>query len=138
MCIIVDNNVAAALLLEKSPVSDWLFGARGRPKLVVGERLVAEIAANREVSRVIARLRQAGRLRHVAEAGFRASFCVSNDTHIIAIAISSGARTLCTNDKALMSDFKNPALIDKPRGRVYSRPEHRRLLGHTASCGVRT
>lgn len=62
--------------------------------------------------------------------------CESNDTHVVALARASGARTLCTHDKALQRDFRNPALVANPRGSVYQRPEHGRLLRHTpTSCG---
>ena len=46
--------------------------------------------------------------------------CKSNDHHVIALAQISGARMLYSNDQALQQDFKNTALIDQPRGTVYS------------------
>ncbi|MFN7925620.1 MAG: hypothetical protein U0Q16_36305 [Bryobacteraceae bacterium] len=136
MCIIVDNNVAALLLLSKSPVRDWLTRTTGSPRLVVGKQLLRELAGNAGVRHYLLDLDRNGLLRRVPEAPFRHDLCQSNDHHIIAIAISSRARTLCTNDKALMSDFKNPAFIRKPRGRVHSQPSHRTLLRHTKSCGI--
>ncbi len=67
----------------------------------------------------------------------KARLCKSNDGHIIALAIVSGARTLCSNNKRkkhLFADFTNKALIDDPRGGVYQNPSHRHLLAHTPSC----
>lgn len=61
----------------------------------------------------------------------------SNDLHIIALAHASGARLLFSNDENLHKDFKNPAIINGPRGKVYSTSEDksftedkRRLLTH--------
>ena len=66
--------------------------------------------------------------------------CKSNDPHIIALAQLSGARLLYSNDSDLHADFGDPALINGPRGRVYSTkerqafgPAHKRLL-RTAAC----
>jgi hypothetical protein len=53
----------------------------------------------------------------------------SNDPHVLKLAIASGARVLATSYRALMADFKNPKIIKKARGRIYS--------GHTSSCGVK-
>jgi hypothetical protein len=58
----------------------------------------------------------------------------SNDPHVIALARASGARTLCSRDRELHKDFKNPALVNDPRGSVYQSPSHRHLLGHTSGC----
>jgi hypothetical protein len=63
----------------------------------------------------------------------------SNDVHILALAIASGARTLATFDRGLGDDFNDPRMINKPRGKIYSRPDkHGHLLCHTPkSRGVR-
>lgn len=44
----------------------------------------------------------------------------SDDPHILALAVVSGARLLYSNDRLLQHDFKNLALINQPRGKVYS------------------
>ncbi len=44
----------------------------------------------------------------------------SDDPHILALSSVSGARLLYSNDDALQQDFRNPELINNPRGRVYS------------------
>ena len=66
--------------------------------------------------------------------------CVSNDSHVIALAQISAARLLYTNDTDLQKDFKNRHLINKPQGKVYSTkhnpgygPVHKRLL-NTNAC----
>lgn len=60
----------------------------------------------------------------------------SNDPHILALARASGARLLYTADKDLIADFKNPRIVSRPRGKVYSGAANARLLAG-ASCGSR-
>jgi predicted nucleic acid-binding protein len=138
MCIIVDNCVAAPLLLSKSPVQLWLLGTKDNPRLVVGGQLTWELSGNAGVQKLLVELNRAGRLRifrHIPPT----TLGVSNDRHILALAMASGARTLCTSDRALMADFRNSAIINRPRGKVYTKPDHKRLLGHTpSSCGVKS
>ena len=52
----------------------------------------------------------------------------SDDSHVIALARASGARLLYTGDTALIADFKDKRLIDKPRGRIYSGAANSDLL----------
>ena len=59
--------------------------------------------------------------------------CQSNDHHVIALARVSGARVLFTEDKALMRDFGDLRLL-RPKGKVYRRPSHSRLLVHRRGC----
>ena len=138
MCVIVDNNVAATLLLGATPVRQWLFGQTGKPRLVLGGKLDSELRRNLEVLRQLVELERAGRLRVVQPAIHPkiAGLCRSNDTHVIGLALASGARTLCTDDRDLIQDFRNPKIIKAPRGNVYSKLAHRRLLRHTGSCGM--
>lgn len=147
MCLIVDANTAGLFLGEAGPVRDWLGSAKGKPRLVVGGLLTEELGKLTEVRRLLVELNRAGRLRSFssAEVQTRATALKSsgdlrsNDSHVIALAQLSGARTLATHDTALMSDFRNKRLIDKPRGSILSNPAnpaHLRLLRHTHSCGI--
>jgi hypothetical protein len=145
VCLIVDANVAPKFLTQSGPITDWLFGERGVPRLVAAGKLREELAKNDNVRRQLVALDRAGRLRPVdservelAEQQLRtAAIHVSNDPHVLALAIVSGARTLATNDTALIADFKNKRIIDEPRGTIFRDPEkHRRLLRHTTSCGI--
>lgn len=45
--------------------------------------------------------------------------CTSNDQHVLALALISGARLLYSRDRSLVRDFTDPALLKKPRGKVY-------------------
>ena len=74
--------------------------------------------------------------------------CGSNDAHVIALALVSGARLLYSNDKDLGNDFGNKKLIKNPQGKVYTtrrdkdashdfdskkfRPHHRERLDRNA------
>ena len=67
--------------------------------------------------------------------------CKSNDPHVLALALVSGARLLYTNDAALIDDFGNPEIVAKPRGKVYTTARnadvtnaHRRLLAARDLC----
>ena len=145
VCLIVDANVGPTYLAQPSAVIAWLLGERGNPKLVAAGKLLEELALNASVRRRLVTLEQAGRLRsadgeklRMEERRLRADGrCTSNDHHVLALAIVSGARTIATNDNALATDFKNKRIIDQPRGSIYPNPEkHGRLLRHTTSCGV--
>ena len=45
--------------------------------------------------------------------------CISNDTHILALARVSGARLLFSNDSDLRDDFKDNRIISRPPGLIY-------------------
>lgn len=147
MCLIVDANVAPKFLAQPSAVVDWLFGDRGTPRLVAAGKLREELARNDTVRRQLVALDRAGRLRSADSQILRQEerrlssnrICTSNDRHVLALAIVSGARTLATNDNALAADFRNKSIIDKPRGKIYRDPDtHAHLLCHTSSCGLRS
>jgi len=127
MCLIVDANVAAQFLAQRNPVTDWLLGERGNPRLVAAGKLRQELAWHPEVRQLLVRLEQAGRLRSADSDRLRqeatrlsaGGHCISNDRHILALAIVSGARTLATLDNALARDFKNVRIVSRPRGSIY-------------------
>ena len=67
--------------------------------------------------------------------------CRSNDLHVIALALVSGARLLYTNDRALIDDFGNREIVARPRGKIYTTARtahvtdtHRRLLAASDLC----
>ena len=53
--------------------------------------------------------------------------CKSDDEHIIALALVSGARILCTTDADLMDDFRDRLLL-APQGKIYSHASHDLML----------
>ena len=147
MCLIVDANLSSTLLGEKSDVRKWLLGQQGNPRLVVGGLRTHELRKLDHVRKFLVVLQQAGRLRQCHAESLEGEFkklgkqkiCTSNDLHVLALAIVSGARTIATNDEALIRDFKNPNIMPRPRGKIYRDPSiHRNLLGHTPiTCGVK-
>jgi len=147
VCLIVDANAAGEFLAKSSPVTNWLLGEKGDPRLVAAGALREELVKLYEVRRLLVRLEQAGRLRSAdadrlrqEQDRLRANVrCRSNDIHVLALALVSGARTLATFDQALTEDFRDAGIIARPRGSVYRDPaKHARLLRHTpTSCGVR-
>ena len=128
MCIIIDANVAGELpgpSADAKPVVDWIEGGSGR--LVIGGRNTVELDAHRGVRRWLIGLLQSGRARSVSaeivqtkERELLASGRHrSDDPHMLALALASGARLLFSRDRDLHHDFGNPELIRRPRGKVY-------------------
>lgn len=146
MCLIVDANAAGKFLGRSSAILDWLFRGKGNPRLVAGGKLSDELNRLVEVSLVLINLERAGKLRKfdrksIDSEAKKLKRCRSNDTHILALAILSGARTLASFDDALCADFRDPSIVPKrPKGRIYRDPaKHAHLLGHTSqSCGIKS
>jgi len=148
MCLIVDANLASLVFGESlhddfRPIIDWLTSPNKNGKLVVGGHLAVELNRIGRARRFIRSLQQAGRARFIPEDVTRqetvrlSSMCESDDPHVIALAKISGARLLCSHDRALHRDFTNPDLISNPRGHIYQTSEHEHLLrlyGHTQAC----
>ena len=152
-CAIVDAN-AVSDVFGDSPseagagLRRWIGDGRGR--LASGGQLQEELkAASERFRRWAAVARGAGQLRifdddklqvevdrYEAHPGRR-----SNDAHILALATVSGARLLYSNDRLLHQDFRNPQLINDPRGHVFSTlvdatfdRDKQRLLRTAPSC----
>lgn len=142
MCLIVDINVAEAVLLKKDDpdfkvVRQHLLAEKApRALLAIGGMLAQEYAKNRDVARIVLALDRAGRTRTVpndaieveSEALRKLDICLSNDIHILALARAGRVRLLCSRDQDLHSDFCNKAILDNPRGKVYSAPSHDHLI----------
>jgi|SRR3954464_11021027 hypothetical protein len=146
MCVIVDANLASKVFgdpAEKdfSPVIDWLVDGGG--ELVIGGHLATELDRLGNCRRFVRALRRAGRARLIPETDIseekaklkETGLCVSNDLHVLGLVRASGARTVCTLDRDLQRDIRNPQVISSPRGSVYQRRSHAHLLRHTKSCG---
>lgn len=152
MCAILDANVVGQVFGLNRPAAgqaffDWLHSDRGR--LVVGGQMRRELDGNTAFRRWRAQAVLAGRVTllnddaidSLAQQLETEGSCRSDDEHIVAVAQLSGARLLYTNDKDLQRDFGNKALIDQPRGKVYSTrvqddltSTHRRLLANRNLC----
>lgn len=140
MLLIVDTNCISKTLCA-SPSDDFrpvLAALRtGKKKIAVGgTKLKQEYARLKEIWGYLISLEQAGRAvlvldRKVDEEQAiveKSLPLVSDDPHIIALARVSGARLLCSHDKALHQDFTNVAIVPRPKGKVYQDAHHAHLL----------
>ena len=134
MCAILDASVVHKVFGDNRPEAgqkffEWLDSGKG--KLVVGGKLLREL----ERTPIREWLQQAllaglaaqpdnGEVDRRTRALEEAKSCQSDDPHVIALAQVSGARLLYSEDNRLQQDFKDPALIDNPRGKVYTGQQH--------------
>ena len=152
MCAIVDANVANEVFGDTRTQAgkqffDWLSSPRGQ--LVVGGRLLEELGRSGDFVRWLKVALRSGRARSVTKAETenqenelrRRELYTSNDVHVLALALVSGARLLYTNDTALIADFKNREVVANPRGKVYTTARnasftsaHKRLLAAHDLC----
>ena len=153
MCAIVDASVAFEVFGRKRTSAgirfrDWLDDGRGQ--LVVGGRVLEELAQNRNFERWLLEARRlSGRVRPIGTARIRkheddlvqSRLVQSNDAHVVALALASGARLLYTDDAGLQRDFESPAVVPGVPGRIFtSRPDgrftadHQRLLDTPDLC----
>ena len=152
MCAIVDANVANEVFGDARPPAgrrffDWLASTRGQ--LVLGGKLRAELSRDLRFSRWFEVAVRYGRARSVTDEEVedranelhRRQVCTSDDMHVLALALVSGARLLYTNDAALIKDFKNRRIIANPAGKVYTTVRgkkvtstHKRLLAARNLC----
>jgi hypothetical protein len=124
--------------------SEQAAASRGWWRAVYSEK---SLRGFRKCGALLIQLDRAGRLRSADEIRLRqeerrlraSGICRSNDSHVLALAIVSGARTLATFDQALTDDFRDAEIVNGPRGSVYRDPvTHAHLLKYTpTSCGVR-
>lgn len=153
MCAIVDANVTFEVFGRKQTEAGtmfrrWLDSDRGT--LVVGGRNLEELAHNGNFRRWFQEARRAtGRVRQVDRASIETqeqrlrgtAGLKSDDGHVVALALASGARLLYSNDRALQDDFSNRRIIQRPKGRIYATQgaggltsEHRELLDAENLC----
>lgn len=156
MCTILDANVKHEVFGEgERPDAgreyfEWINGKRESKslKLIVGGKLTQELVVDRRVSDWLSEGFRRGRVVQISDqdllkAKGRIENVVlkSNDSHVIELAISSGARLLYSNDKNLHDDFTSGEIINEPRGKVYSTlisrnvDNSKRRLLKLAQCG---
>ena len=155
MCGIVDANIVHEVFSSNRPEAggkffEWINTGMGQ--LVIGGKLREELFRNNDFMNWAIQAQLSGRLRSVSddEVAKRtkeledSKACISDDQHIIALAQVSSARLLYSNDRNLHKDFKKKALVDGPRGKVYTtyfskefRPPRRKALASKDLCKVR-
>lgn len=152
MCAIVDNNVASEVFGNRPPEAgkrfrNWLGNRNGR--LVVGGKLLQELKGNSGFREWFQQNQLSGCLRQVRRSQVdveeqrikRENLCQSDDEHVVALAVISGARLLYTNDADLIKDFKDRRIVGNLSGRVYTTAKakkftstHRKLLALRNLC----
>ncbi len=145
MCLIIDASLASRIFDDAPeddfiPVIDWLRSETGM--IVYGGKNGAELSKVAKAARYIRQLAAAGHAYNVpaAQVDEEESKVVSmatlrsNDAHVIALARVSNARVLCTEDEALIQDFKDLEFVPRPKGKIYKRKDHADLLGHSRGC----
>ncbi len=153
MCAIVDKNVVGLVFSDHRGRSEAArkfleYIDSGKLRLVVGGRLAEELARSSMFRSWLAEAVQSGtasfiptqKVDEVEQRLIQEGKFKSDDPHVLALARVAGARLLYTHDDALTEDFKNPALIPEPRGKVYRTSStarvgkhHRRMLDN-ANC----
>jgi len=137
--IIIDNNYIHKVIDRHPDCSElWkaMFGITNKKlRMVIGGKLKEELFKQTSKLKIYAIWEQAGRLRsgncldiNSEEIRVSANLNInSDDPHVLALARVESVNILCSNDEALISDFKNPAIIS-PRGKVYKTDSSKGVL----------
>ena len=157
MCAIVDTNVISEVLRGKTEAGikfkDWLENRKG--KLIVGGKHLDELLGDNGFKSWFMEMRRSSVVEQISNELIQMhqsnldqrNDLKSNDSHVLALAIESGARLLYTNDGDLKKDFSNKNIISCPLGKIYTtterkgqkergkfRPAHKMLLNNKNLC----
>ena len=157
MCAIVDTNVISEVLGGQTEAGikfkDWLENRKG--KLIVGGKHLEELLGDNGFKRWFLEMRRSGVVEQIKNELIQIhqsnldqrNDLKSNDSHVLALAIESGARLLYTNDGDLIKDFSNKKIISGPLGKIYTTTEikgqmergkfrqaHKKLLNNKNLC----
>ena len=136
MCVILDTNTFGKFKNptdeDMKPVWQWLDNKNG--KIIYSNTKKFEDEWERGgMSHLRDQMMRAGQLKLVSEGVQEKTDelegeIVSNDAHIIALALIAGVNVLVSyreGDRNLFADFKNRELVG---GRVYTRKSHEHML----------
>jgi len=144
MCVIIDTSLASKVFAEHRgsdyfPLWKWIEDKDG--VIVYGGHLQTELYKISRAKRYLKTLSAAGKAHRMPKDEVdreEKKICEmsrkSDDPHVLALARLSGARVLCSNDRDLHDDFKNLSLVPSPRGRIYQKAQHAKVLKHTRGC----
>ena len=128
MCVvaIVDKDSLSLLVTKDGPgdklLLSWIEDQHGVLAISDTKFYPNEVINSRAILELFGRYEQGGNLKKIqgkeildAEKQIpkRSQGRRSNDSYILALALASGARVLCSNDKKLHSDFKNEEILPK-------------------------
>lgn len=139
MCAIVDVNVVhQGIGRDRTEAGkfflDWLLN--GGILVVGGSKFESEIRRDSKFLTFVNERRQSGKVRQGIDRDevdaeqqrlIGLKICDSDDQHILALARVSDTRILFTNDDALQNDFRNPSIINRPRGQIYTTAVHKEV-----------
>lgn len=139
MCLIVDASARDDVFgKNRTLAGEQLFRWLERPsaRLVLGGKLTEELSSSNSFERWAETAIADGRVRSFSrdEVGAETDSLAadwqgsSNDQHVIALARISRARVLYAIDGDLREDFRNPALVPPPRGRLYPTGDSRNAM----------
>ena len=134
MCVILDANMFGEFKDQSNedmqPIWNWLENKNGKIAYT-NTRKFDEEWERGGVTDLIKLLKQADKLKEVPSPVVQQKEneligkIVSDDPHIIALAIVADVTVLVSSDQALHRDFKNRNLVG---GKVYQNKKHARLL----------
>ena len=132
MCLILDADRYGEFLdpgnTDMEPVRHWIKKNNGKIVYAATEKMQDELSRFQSMKRLFSEYRQAGRLKLFDKEKVKGEEnevrdLLSNDKHIIALAMVSGVKLLISGDKKLQGDFKKIV-----RGKIYKNKSHKHLL----------
>lgn len=136
MPLIVDANRASDFQApQKFHALDILWRiAKKRLRIVLGGKLTRELF-NTKLRDLLVEWERTGSLIRISDekCDDETKICKSmqlnsDDEHILALARTSNARLIYTDDQALIKDFKNPTIVN-PRGKVIMTATKEKVAG---------
>jgi len=116
MCVIIDANVAGRAFAvpcedDFAPLWKWIKKKDGKLVFGLGGKFGEELRAMPNIKRRVLWLWRDGLADQACAKELskrerelkRLKICQSNDVHVLALALASGARVLCTNKYCLFS-----------------------------------
>lgn len=145
MCIIVDTNRIGDFFSKPNnddvdPIHKWLERKFGVLIYSTGSKFADELQY--KTRRLLKEYAKAGHAKLIPASVFEEDeqhlqenpAVKSNDCHVLALARVADVRILFTEDQDLMEDFKNPNLINKPRGKIFSGKQNEKELLNNWRC----
>jgi len=128
MCIILDANCQSDFLNhhgDMEPLHKWI-NKNGKIAYSTTDQFAQEMT--QKFREKLKTLRQSGKAKHIAPKEVQAkqktlTYLVSNDGHIIALALVANVKVLVSKDQNLHEDFKRHV-----NGSIYQKASHKRLL----------
>jgi predicted nucleic acid-binding protein len=120
MCVVIDANTAADFCRQEKPyLRELLRWINKGGRVAAGGKLEQELYKVEPMRALLIEWSRSGRLIKVSKEKIEAcerrikKGCRSNDTHVIALAITSKAEIVVTADKELISDLKNTQVVQR-------------------------